>query len=73
MTEETFCESNDIIFREMELPTTVHGFSFYDDEGRFVVVLNTRSGILKNRETAAHELRHIMRGDNANTAYIEYE
>lgn len=73
MTEESYCESNDIIFRELELPTTVHGFSFHDDEGRFVVVLNTRLGIIQNRQTAAHELRHIMRCENENKSYIEYE
>lgn len=72
MNEETFCESNDIIFRELELPTSIHGFSFHDDEGRFIVVLNSRLGILKNRETAAHELRHIMRGDHENKSFIEY-
>lgn len=73
MNEETFCESNDIIFRELELPTSIHGFSFHDDEGRFIVVLNTKLGIMQNRKTADHELQHIMRGENENKSYIEYE
>lgn len=73
MTEDEYCESNEILFQERELPTKIRGFSYHDDEGRFIVVINTRLGILQNRKTAAHELRHIMRGDHYDRSYIEYK
>lgn len=72
MTNFDFCESNNILFQERELPTKIKGFSYHDDEGRFIVVVNTKLGILQNKKTAAHELRHIMRGENNNESYIEY-
>lgn len=72
MTTEMFCECNQVTFQERELPTKIKGFSYHDDEGRFIVVLNTRLGILMNRQTADHELRHIMRGENEDKTYIEY-
>lgn len=72
MTEDVYCECNEVIFQERELPTKVRGFSYHDDEGRFIVVLNTRLGILMNRKTAAHELRHIMRGEHDDATFIEY-
>lgn len=72
MTEATYCECNDVIFQERELPMKIRGFSYHDEEGRFIVVLNTRLGIMQNRKTADHELRHIMRGDHVNNDFIEY-
>ena len=73
MTNCDFCESNNILFQERELPTKIKGFSYHDDEGRFIVVLNTRLGIMQNRKTADHELRHIMKGEHDNPNYIEYK
>lgn len=72
MTEDVYCECNDVIFQERDLPTKIKGFSYHDDEGRFIVVVNTKLGILQNKKTAAHELRHIMRDDNYDYSYIEY-
>lgn len=73
MTNFDFCESNNILFQERELPTKIKGFSYHDNEGRFIVVVNSKLGIIQNRKTAEHELQHIMSGENENKTYIEYE
>lgn len=73
MTKESYCECNEVIFQERELPYKIRGFSYHDDEGRFIVVLNSRLGILMNRKTAGHELRHIMRNEHENKNYLEYQ
>lgn len=72
MTKAAYCECNEVLFQERNLPTKIRGFSFHDDEGRYIVVLNSRTGILQNRITADHELNHIMRGDNDAADFIEY-
>ena len=72
MTLEDYIISNGIIIRELDLPGHVDGFSFHDDDGRYVVIVNARQGIVKNRETVAHELRHIQNGENENPSYLEY-
>lgn len=73
MTNFDFCESNNILFQERELPTKIKGFSYHDNEGRFIVVVNSKLSIIQNRKTAEHELQHIMSGENENKTYIEYE
>lgn len=72
MTLEDYVSSNGIIIRELDLPEHVDGFSFHDDEGTYIVVVNSRQGIIKNRETVVHELRHIQNGENEDPNYLEY-
>lgn len=72
MTLNAFCEYNEIMFQERNLPTKIKGFSYHDDEGRFIVVLNTKLGILKNKDTTKHELLHILRDDHYNPGFMEY-
>ena len=72
MTLEDYVAGNNIIIRELDLPDHVDGFSYHTDDGEYIIVVNSRQGVIKNKETADHELRHIMRGDNEDTSYIEY-
>lgn len=73
MTEAAFISANDITFLARDLPVSIRGFCFHDDEGRYIVVVNSRLDRQMNKRTAKHELRHIMRGDNDNLNYAEYE
>lgn len=72
MTDADYVEMNEITFQPRNLPTKIRGFSYHDDEGRFVVVINSRLDRSTNESTAAHELRHIKRGDHGNRTYQEY-
>ena len=63
----------DIRVRLMDLPTTIRGYCYHDDDGEEFVVLNSRLPWEANRETWIHELRHIRRGDMYNKNYHEYE
>lgn len=72
MTLEDYISSNNIIIREMDLPDHVDGFSYHTDDGEYIIVVNSKQGIIKNRNTVTHEIQHIIRGDHENTDYIEY-
>lgn len=56
-----------------DLPTTVKGFCFHDNDGEAFVVVNSRLTRESNLKTYRHEKRHIDRGDMYNTVYKEYE
>ena len=72
MTKAEFCEVNEITTQVRDLPTRIKGFSYHDDEGRFIVVLNARLPSATLHASADHELRHILRGDHDDLAYLEY-
>ena len=55
------------------LPTTVRGFCYHDDDGEAFIVLNARLTREMNQRTWLHERRHIRRGDLDNVTYREYE
>lgn len=55
------------------LPTSVKGFCFHDNDGEAFIVLNARLTWEQNRRTYDHEKRHIERGDMFNESYHEYE
>ena len=59
--------------RLMNLPTTVRGYCFHDDDGEEFVVLNSRLTWEQNVKTYDHEQDHIKKGDLCNKSYIEYE
>ena len=63
----------DIRVRLMDLPTTIRGYCYHDDDGEEFVVLNSRLPWEANKETWIHELRHIRRGDLWNITYREYK
>lgn len=62
---------NEVILTD--LPTSVRGFVFLDDEGDPVIVVNSRLTREQNRKTFRHERRHIRRGELTNTTYREYK
>lgn len=55
------------------LPTTVRGFCYHDDDGEEYIVLNARLTREQNLRTYDHEKAHIDRGDMFNEDYHEYE
>lgn len=56
----------------MDLPTSVRGFVFYDDNGDPVIVLNARLTHEQNCRTWLHEQGHIQRGEMDDPDYHEY-
>ena len=57
----------------VNLPTSVRGFCYHDDDGEAYVVLNARLTRETNRQTWCHEQDHIKRGDMYNVNYREYK
>jgi len=57
----------------VDLPTTVKGFCYHDDNGEEFVVLNSRLTHEMNQHTYDHEQEHIRRGDLWNMDYKEYD
>lgn len=57
----------------VDLPTSVRGFVYHDDDGEYFIVVNARLTREANRRTWRHEKLHILRGDLENTSYHEYE
>lgn len=72
MTKADYVEMNEITFHPENLPTRIKGFSYHDEEGRYIVVYNARLDHGHNLETSDHELRHIKRGDHWDQTYHEY-
>lgn len=54
------------------LPTSVKGFCYHDNDGEAFIVVNARHTREQNRRTYDHEKRHIDRGDMFNEDYHEY-
>jgi hypothetical protein len=54
------------------LPTSVRGFCFHDNDGEAFIVLNARHTWEQNRRTYDHEKRHIDRGEMYEPTYNEY-
>ena len=61
-----------MIVRLADLPTSVRGFVYHDDDGEIYIVLNSRLSHEQNLSTYVHELKHISRGDLDNPNYHEY-
>lgn len=61
-----------MIIRLMNLPTSVRGFVYHDDDGELYIVLNSRLSHEQNLSTYVHELKHIRRGDLDDLNYHEY-
>lgn len=56
----------------LDLPTTVRGFCYHDNEGEEFIVLNSRLTREANRKTYDHEQKHIERGELYEPTYLEY-
>jgi len=54
------------------MPTTIKGFCYHDEDGEAFVVLNARHTWEQNRRTWNHELKHLERGDMYEPTYNEY-
>lgn len=63
---------NDVPARLVDLPTSVRGFCFHDDDGEPYIVLNARLSREQNRSTYLHECRHIEAGEMYDESYDEY-
>ena len=57
----------------VDLPTSIHGFCYHDDDGEEFVVLNARDTRERNRIAWDHEQEHLRRGDMYEPTYNEYE
>lgn len=64
-------ENNQAILAD--LPTSIRGFVFLDDEGEPVIVVNSRLTREQNRRTFRHEKKHIIKGQLTDKTYHEYE
>ncbi|MBR4457618.1 MAG: hypothetical protein IKS31_01530 [Clostridia bacterium] len=58
--------------RLVNLPVSIGGFCYHDDDGSFVIVLNARLTHEANASSYLHELTHITRGDPDDPAFREY-
>ena len=67
----TLMEEEKVILAD--LPTSVRGFVFLDDNGDPRIVVNARLTREQNRRTWDHEKKHIARGDMNEPNYIEYK
>ena len=59
--------------RLANLPTSVRGVCYHDDNGEEFIVLNARLTREANREAYDHELDHIKQGEMYDSSYLEYE
>lgn len=57
----------------VDLPTSVRGFCFHDNDGELIIVLNSRLTREANKTTYSHEVGHIVRNEIDNISYIEYQ
>lgn len=55
-----------------DLPTSVRGFCYHDDEGTAFIVINSRLPHEIQILTFRHELEHIQHGEMYNMNYLEY-
>lgn len=56
-----------------DLPTSIRGFVFKDDDGDPVIVLNSRLTREQNRKTFRHEKKHIKNNELNEPTYNEYK
>lgn len=65
-------QMSDVPARLVDLPTSVRGFCFHDDDGEPYIVLNARLTREQNRITYLHERRHIDSDELYDPDYEEY-
>jgi len=56
----------------VDLPTSIRGFCYHDNEGESYIVLNARLTREQNLHTFDHEREHIDLGEMYDTSYLEY-
>ena len=56
-----------------DLPTSVRGLCYHDDDGEAYIVLNSRLSREQNQLTYEHECKHITNSEMYDMNYNEYE
>lgn len=64
-------EERDVILQD--LPTTIRGFVFLDEDGEPMIVVNSRLTREANQKTYDHEMKHIHMNELTDPTYIEYK
>ena len=74
MTYTSYNECQDVhyVYTD-ELPVSVSGCCYHDEDGNSFIMLNAKHTKEKLRKTVMHELTHIIRGDMYDPAYREYD
>ncbi len=72
MTDDFLDEFGEYCTRLQNMPTSIRGFCFHDEDGRCTIILNARLTWESNRSSWLHELKHIHRNDLDNPDYREY-
>lgn len=57
----------------VDLPTSIRGFCYHDDDGEEYIVLNSRLPREVNLKTYEHERQHLAAGEMYDATYHEYE
>ena len=63
---------SDLQARLVDLPTSVKGFCYHDDDGEPYIILNSRLSYEQNKITYLHERKHIEAGEMYDPDYDEY-
>lgn len=63
---------SDLPARLVDLPTSVKGFCYHDDDGEPYIILNSRLSYEQNKITYLHERKHIEAGEMYDPDYDEY-
>lgn len=61
------------IVRIVDLPTSVRGLCYHDDDGKEYIILNARLTREQNMKSFDHEQLHLVNGDMYDESYNEYE
>ena len=56
-----------------DLPCSVRGFCYHDNDGEVYIVLNSRLTREQNQRTFDHEMEHILREEMYIHSFHEYE
>lgn len=61
----------EIIKRNINLPTTIRGYTIRDHNGDYNIYINARMTTERQMETYMHELRHIREGDFSRSGSVD--
>jgi len=56
-----------------DMPTTIRGLCYHDNDGEEFVILNSRLTREANQQTWLHERKHIERGELYDPTFNEYK
>lgn len=61
----------EIIQRNIDLPTTIRGYTIRDHNGDYNIYINARMTTERQIEAYRHELKHIRNGDFNRTGSVD--